>query len=77
MRPCGSRATAVDLSRETDLLGIQGDALMDLADVRAVLGQPKEAASALARGRRALRAEGQRRLGGERTRGRGELAGAV
>jgi tetratricopeptide (TPR) repeat protein len=39
---------AVELSRETDLLGIQGDALVDLADVLTVLGQPQRAASALA-----------------------------
>jgi class 3 adenylate cyclase/tetratricopeptide (TPR) repeat protein len=39
---------AVELSRQTDLLGIQGDALIDLADVEAVLGRPQEAASALA-----------------------------
>ena len=38
----------MELSRETDLLGIQGDAVVDLADVLTVLGQPQKAASALA-----------------------------
>jgi len=39
---------AVELSRQTDLLGIQGDCLIDLAEVEAALGRPQEAAAALA-----------------------------
>jgi hypothetical protein len=39
---------AVELSRATDLLDIQGDALVDLADVCTVVGKPLDAASALA-----------------------------
>jgi hypothetical protein len=39
---------AVELSRKTDLLDIQGDALVDLADVCTVIGKPQDAASALA-----------------------------
>jgi class 3 adenylate cyclase/tetratricopeptide (TPR) repeat protein len=39
---------AVELSRKTDLLGIQGDALVDLADVCTVIGKPQDATSALA-----------------------------
>ena len=38
---------AVELSRETDLLGIQADALVDLADVRAVRGRSRDAVAAL------------------------------
>ena len=69
--------TAVDLSRETDLLGIQGDALMDLADVRAVLGQPKEAASALARAAALYELKGNVVSEASARAGAGELAGAV
>jgi len=38
---------AVELSRATDLLDIQADALVDFADVLTVIGKPHEAASAL------------------------------
>ena len=65
------------LSRETDLLGIQGDALMDLADVRAVLGQPKEAASALARAAALYELKGNVVSEASARAGAGELAGAV
>ena len=67
---------AVELSRETDLLGIQGDALLDLADVRTVLGQPKEAASALARAAALYELKGNVVSEASARAGAGELAGA-
>jgi class 3 adenylate cyclase len=67
---------AVELSRKTDLLDIQGDALVDLADVLTVLGRTNEAADALAEAAALYELKGNvvsaaRALGGQR-----ELAGA-
>jgi tetratricopeptide (TPR) repeat protein len=66
---------AVELSRKTDLLGIQGDALIDLADVRTVLGQPHEAAAALAKAAAHYELKGNVVSAASARAGAGELAG--
>src|SRR5215218_888609 len=62
---------AVELSRSTDLLDIQGDALVDLADVLTVIGRPQDAAAALAEAAALYEQKGDivsaaRALGGQR-----------
>ncbi len=66
---------AVELSRESDLLGIQGDALIDLADVRTVLGQPHDAAAALAKAAALYELKGNVVSAASARAGAGELAG--
>jgi hypothetical protein len=67
---------AVRLARETDLLAIQGDALVDLADVLAELGRRSDAAEALAEASALYERKGHTE-GAARARARlGELAAA-
>jgi tetratricopeptide (TPR) repeat protein len=67
---------AVELSRRTDLLDIQGDALVDLADVLSAIGRPQEAAAALAEAAALYEQKGNVVSAARALGSRGELVGA-
>src|SRR6266540_24189 len=67
---------AVELSRETDLLGIQGDALVDFADVLLVLGRLQDAGTALAEAAALYRQKGNVVAANRALAGAGDLADA-